>query len=74
MIMNIMYVEGAGKSETQEATGESDKDEPQRKKSTGVQSEVGKKSLTQASEDERRISLYIPSQELTLHSLRPSEQ
>ena len=56
-----------GKAESQDAGGEADKEEANRKKSVGAQSGV------HAGEEERRISLFIPSQELTVHSLKTSE-
>ena len=63
-----------GKSESQEVGVEADKEEASRKKSVGAQSDGGRKSGVHLSEDERRISLFIPSQELTVHSLKASDQ
>ena len=59
-----------------EGGGEADKEDAVRKKSVAG-SEAGRRSgvgLGQLSEEERRISLFIPSQDLALHSLKASDQ
>ena len=58
-------LEGPSKSDSQEGSSDADKDETQGKDSA-------RKSLV--AEDERKISVFIPSQELTLHNVRSSEQ
>merc|ERR1711892_482491 len=51
------------KAEAQESTGDGEKEEIQRRKSTIVLVQ-GKKSLAPPQEDERRVSLFVPSQEI----------
>lgn len=62
---------GDGKSESQESSGETEKDDAQRKKSV---LEEGRRSGVQLGEEERKISLFIPTQELTLHSAKSPDQ
>ena len=62
---------GDGKSESQESSGETEKDDAQRKKSV---LEEGRRSGVQLGEEERKISLFIPTQELTLHSVKSPDQ
>ena len=62
---------GDGKSESQESSGETEKDDAQRKKSV---LEEGRRSGVQLGEEERKISLFIPTQELTLHSAKFPDQ
>ena len=42
-------------------------------KEEGTSNADAKKSLAPHNEDERKISIYLPSQELTLHSVKSSE-
>ena len=62
---------GDGKSESQESSGETEKEDAQRKKSV---LEEGRRSGVQLGEEERKISLFIPTQELTLHSAKSPDQ
>ena len=62
---------GDGKSESQESSGETEKEDAQRKKSV---LEEGRRSGVQLGEEERKISLFIPTQELTLHSVKSPDQ
>ena len=62
---------GDGKSESPESSGETEKDDAQRKKSV---LEEGRRSGVQLGEEERKISLFIPTQELTLHSAKSPDQ
>ena len=72
--LNVKISPVEGKPESQDAGGgEADKEEAARKKSVGVQSDGGRKSGVHLGEDERRISLFIPSQDLTVHSLKTSD-
>ena len=69
--INSSYEEGPGKSESQDSS-EGEKDEAGKRSGGGGESV--RRSGVQLSDEERRISLYIPSQELTLHSLKSGEQ
>ena len=57
------------KGESQEAGGENEKDDSKRKKSMADPAELGGK----AGEQERRISLFIPSQDLTLSAQKGTD-
>ena len=69
-IRHFIFAGSVAKGESQEAGGETEKDDSKRKKSMADPAEMGAKTGDQ----ERRISLFIPSQELTLSSQKGTDQ
>ena len=67
---DVTFADSVTKVESQEAGGEAEKDENKRAKSMADQGEAGAKTGDQ----ERRISLYIPSPELTLSAQKSADQ
>ena len=62
-MMFPILLEAPAKSESQDGAGEGEKEEIQKRKST-IALEQGKKSLDPSQEEERRVSLFVPSQEI----------
>ena len=67
---HVTFADNVSKVESQEAGGETEKDENKRVKSLADPGEAGAKTGDQ----ERRISLYIPSPELTLSAQKSTDQ